>query len=101
MVEEETGSVGANTILIDCATTAHMLSTKPSMENHAVDTIGCRIRMDDSCGHALAERKGTQNSRIWGDKEKPVPLSLDVLIMPELDTDMFLCERCTRRELVS
>lgn len=51
MTKGESNSARAGNIFIDCAATADMVSIKSSLGSHVVWRIGCRVRIDESCGH--------------------------------------------------
>lgn len=68
MTEEEPDSVGAGTVSIDCAATAHVVSTKSSLENDVDNRIGCRARKDGLCGISLAEPKVALTFRLLSEE---------------------------------
>ena len=96
---------GDTAVFIDTAASSHMVTAESRLCQHVVDTIACSVRIKGPCGLSSATSKGTLVFRLRNERGEMVPISLEVLIVPNLGASIFsvgtLHEKGVKLDLLS
>ena len=88
-VKEQVKSLESTTVFIDTAASSHMVWAESPVATHVGERYACNVQVEGSCGQSNATQKGKLKFGLRNDKNETIPVSLEVLLVPDLGANIF------------